>query len=78
MTVIFNDFQPLFYKQEKRGRPKKRVAKDSEDSIAEKKEKPVKNARTRSGRITRPPKYIEKVSDFLFSKIDVTKNDFIS
>lgn len=35
--------------------------KPLKESVKEKKEKPLKDARTRSGRITRPPRHIEKV-----------------
>lgn len=66
------NLKPLFAKHEKRGRPKKRpvVAKDK-DPVVEKKEKPIKNARTRSGRITRPPKYIEQD----FKRIETNEYD---
>lgn len=53
----------------KRGRPKKRSL--SGDEPEEEEVKPMKNVRTRSGRITRPPKHIKQD----FKKIDTSEVD---
>lgn len=54
----------MLSKPEKRGRPKKRaVVEKIEEKVQQAAEETPakKSARTRSGRITRPPRHIEKV-----------------